>query len=299
MRAVVIHGYGDTDVLEPAEMPVPECASGEVLIKVHAAAVNPADGKWRSGKYQAFIPLTMPHILGYDIAGTVEAGEGFSKGTRVAAMLNPMTKGGYAQYASAVVSSVAEIPDGMSFETAAAVPCANLTGVQLIETALDLKAGQRVLITGALGNVGRAAMFAARGRGAHIIAAVRADRAVEAREAGAAEIAVIGEEWTGEAFDEVADTIGGPSVAPLMRHLKPGGRIATASDSPIPPDGLPVVPEFYGINPDGAQLTKILAAVAAGALPVMIDRVLPLDAAAEGQKAVDAGGLRGKIILKP
>lgn len=299
MRAIVMYCYGGTDVLEPAEVPIPELAPGEVLIKVHAAAINPADGKWRAGNYQSFIPLTMPHILGYDVAGTIEAGEGLAKGTRVAAMLNPMTKGGYAEYASVAATNVAAIPDAMSFETAAAIPCANLTGVQLIETALDLQAGQRVLITGALGNVGQAALFAALGRGAHVIAAVRADRADEARAAGAAEIAVIGEVWTGKPFDQIADTIGGPSVASLMLHLKPGGRIVTASDIPIPQDGLSGTPEFYPVNPDGAQLARIVRAVASGVLPVAVGRILPLEAAGEGQKAVDAGGLRGKIILKP
>ncbi|TWH79292.1 NADP-dependent oxidoreductase [Novosphingobium taihuense] len=299
MRAMVINSYGGTDVLEAAEVPIPALASGEVLIKVNAAAVNPADGKWRSGRYQSFIPLTMPHILGYDIAGTVEAGEGFTRGMRVAAMLNPVTKGGYAEYVAVAAANVAPIPDNMSFETAAAVPCANLTGVQIIETGLDLQAGQRVLITGALGNVGRAAMFVARGRAGHVIAAVRADRAGEARDAGAAEIAIVGEDWTGEAFDVIADTIGGTDVVALMHHLKPGGRIVTASDIPIPADDLPAAPEFHSVNPDGQQLAQILAAVASGDLPVPIDRVLPLEAAAEGQSAVDQGGLRGKIILKP
>jgi NADPH2:quinone reductase len=161
---------------------------------------------------------------------------------------------------------------------------------------LDLQPGQRVLITGALGNVGKAAMFAARQRRAIIIAAVRAD---EARAAGAAEVAVPSQDWTGEPFDHVADTVGGDSMVALFRHLKTGGRIVTALDIPIPPDGLPATPEFYALNPDGAQLARLVSAVASGELPVVVGRVLPLEAAAEGQVAVDAGGLRGKIILKP
>ncbi|MDF8334950.1 NADP-dependent oxidoreductase [Novosphingobium cyanobacteriorum] len=299
MRAIVIPAYGGPEVLKLTDLPVPQPGEGEVLVKVEAIGVNPADGKWREGRYQAFAPVPMPHVLGYDVAGTVVSGEGFAAGTRVAAMLHPFTKGGYAEFAVVSAASIATIPDDMSFATAAAIPCANLTGLQLVETRLQPAAGQRVLITGALGNVGRSALFAAARRGVHIIAAVRADRAEEALAAGAAEVAAIGEDWTGEPFDHAIDTIGGADVAPLMRHLRPGGRIVTASDVPIPADDLPATPEFDGVIPDGAQLAELVRAVASGALPVPVGKVLPLEQAAEAQQAVAAGGNRGKIILQP
>lgn len=299
MRAIVIHAYGGPEVLNLTDLPVPQPGEGEVLVKVEAIGVNPADGKWREGRYQAFAPVPMPHVLGYDVAGTVVSGDGFAAGTRVAAMLHPFTKGGYAEYAVVSAASIATIPDEMSFTTAAAIPCANLTGLQLVETRLRPEPGQRVLITGALGNVGRAALFAAKRRGVHIIAAVRADRAKEALAAGAAEVAAIGDDWTGEPFDHAIDTIGGADVAPLMRHLRPGGRIVTASDVPIPADDLPAIPEFDGVIPDGAQLTELVEAVANGTLPVPVGRVLLLEQAAEAQQAVAAGGNRGKIVLQP
>jgi NADPH2:quinone reductase len=122
MRAVVINNYGGPDILEVADIPVPELAPGEVLLKVHAAGINPADGKWRRGMYKSIAAVPMPHILGYDVAGTIEGGEGFAKGARVAAMLNPFTKGGYAEYASVDAANVTAIPDEMSFETAAQSP---------------------------------------------------------------------------------------------------------------------------------------------------------------------------------
>lgn len=137
MRAISFSRYGGTEVLEMTEMPAPEPEAGELLIAVRAAALNPADGKWRSGMFQSFAPLPFPHVLGYDVAGTVAKGDGFTPGTRVAAMLDTLTKGGYAEYAKVKASSIAAIPDDMPFATAAAIPTAGLTGLQMVETAVD------------------------------------------------------------------------------------------------------------------------------------------------------------------
>lgn len=185
MLAVVINRYGGPDVLEMAEVAKPQAVPGQVLIAVRAAAVNPADGKWRSGMFEQVVPLAMPHVLGYDVAGTIEEGAGFAKGTRVVAMLNPVTKGGYAEYATVNADDVAPIPSAMSFETAAALPTASLTGLQLVESVIDVQAAQRILITGALGAVGRIAVFAALERGAEVIAGVRDSHVAAAIAAGA------------------------------------------------------------------------------------------------------------------
>ena len=297
MRAISFSRYGGTEVLEMTEIPVPEPEAGELLIAVRAAALNPADGKWRLGMFQSFAPLPFPHVLGYDVAGTVEKGDGFAPGTRVAAMLDTLTKGGYAEYAKVKASSIAAIPDDMAFATAAAIPTAGLTGLQMVETAVDAQRGQRILITGALGAVGHVAVHIARARGAHVVAGVRANQADAARTLGAAEVAVIGEDWTGAPFDHVIDTVGGPQVARLCRHLKAGGRIVTAATTPIDPTGLAATPEFYGVTPDGRGLARLVDAVASGALTMPVARTLPLERAAKAQAAVDAGGTGGKIVL--
>lgn len=297
MRAIIFQTYGGPEVLEMADWPKPEPAPGEVLIAVHAAGVNPADGKWRSGMFASMAPVPLPHILGYDVAGTIEKGDGFVKGTRVVAMLDPVTKGGYAEYVCVKAAQVAAIPETMPFEVAAAIPTASLTGLQLIYRFLNIQPGQRVLITGALGAVGRAALWAARGRSAHVIAAVRAAKFEEALAKGAIEAAVFGEAWSGEPFDAVLDTLGGEGLVPLARHLKASGRIATVATTPIPTEGLAVVPEFYGVQPDGADLARLVAAAASGALAVEIARIMPLSLAAEAQAAVENGSTGGKIIL--
>jgi NADPH2:quinone reductase len=299
MRAMTYRTYGGPEVLEMVELPTPEPKQDEVLIAVRAAAVNPADGKWRSGMFRDIAPVPLPHIPGYDVAGIVEKGAGFAKGSRVVAMLDPLAKGGYAEYVCISATHVATIPDNMTFETAAAIPTAGLTGMQVVDKMLNVQAGQRVLVTGTVGALGSAAVYAALQRGARVIAAVRESQAAAARTRGASEVAVLGRSWMGEPFDWIIDSLGGSDVASLARHLKAGGRIAALSTTPIPPEGLPVTPEFYPVRPDGGDLSRLVKAVASGALPITVARVLPLTAAAEAQAAVAAGGIGGKIILKP
>lgn len=304
MRAVQFEQYGGPEVLKLVEVPDPVAGPGQVLVKIAAAAVNPADYKWRSGMFAQMVPLQLPHIVGYDVAGTVIAigsgVSGFAVGDRVAALLNTITKGGYAEKVAIDAATVAKIPAGLDFERAAAIPCAALTGAQGIEETLQVAPGQTVLVTGATGAVGSAAVFYALRRGARVVAAVRARHAAIARAQGAAAVVVLGEEdWTGAPFDHVLDTVGGDAVAKLCRHLKPGGKIRTAATTPIDPTGLAAQPEFYGVHPDVAQLGTLMQAVADGRLPLTIARRLPLAEAAEAQKLVEAGGLNGKVLLIP
>ena len=304
MRAIIFNQYGGPEVLQLAEVPDPVAGAGQVLVRIAAAAVNPADYKWRDGMFKDFVPITFPHILGYDVAGTVLAlgsdVSGFAAGDRVAAMVNAVTKGGYAEIVAIDASSLAKIPANLDFATAAAIPCAGLTGTQLVEEFVNVKAGETVLITGATGAVGHFALCAALARGARVVAAVRAKHAAQARTYGAAEVIVLGEQdWNGATFDHVIDTVGGDAVAALCRHVKPGGLIRTAATTPINPEGLPSEPQFVGVHPDGSRLQSLAEAVAAGRIPVTIARRLPLTSAAEAQKLVEAGGLSGKVILEP
>ncbi|MFC0302832.1 NADP-dependent oxidoreductase [Rhizorhabdus histidinilytica] len=300
MRAVAIRGYGGPDVLEFCTWPHPVPKPGEAVVAIRAAAVNPADGKWRAGMFASFAPVSFPHILGYDIAGVIVGGAGLTPGTRVAAMLDPFTKGGYAEYVAVAADRLAAIPDGLSFETAAAVPTAGLTGAQLVERAVDAQPGQSILLTGAVGAVGRFALDAARRREVKVVAAVRGTLMDEALALAAAQAIALGEEdWSGAPFDHVVDTVGGDAVAALCRHLRPGGRIATAATTPIDPQGLAATPEFYAVVADAERLGRLLDAVRKGEVAVPIARVMPLEEAAEAQRLTDAGGAGGKIILMP
>jgi NADPH:quinone reductase-like Zn-dependent oxidoreductase len=304
MRAMQLDNYGEPDALHLVELPMPEVKPGSIRLRIRAAAVNPADYKWRSGMLQAFMPLNFPHVLGYDVAGTVdEIGPGVTgiqKGARVVAMLSHIDKGGYAEYAVIPAEHAVPIPDHLDFATAAALPTGGLTGVQLIEEFIQPEPGQTVLITGATGACGRFAMFATQKLGARAIAAVRATQCAEARALGAAGVIILGEhEWTGTPFDHVADTVGGPAVAQLCRHVAPGGRIGTIATLPIDPAGLPSAPVFFAVHYDPARLAKLAQTVAAGDLPVPIAQRLPLAEAAEAHRLVEAGGTNGKVILEP
>lgn len=277
-------------------MPAP--GPGEVLIRVRAIGVNPADGKWREGMFKERIALTLPHIGGYDVAGEIAAGA-LPAGARVAAMLDPIRAGAYAEYSVATLDRIAILPDTLDFAMAAAAPTPGLTGVQIIEEALDVQPGYRVLITGAVGIVGRFAVHAAKARGAHVIAAVRASATAEAKSIGADEtIALDGAPYAGATFDRIADTIGGAVVAPLCRHVGAGAIIKTAATTPIPADGVPVPITFYPVHADAARLARLLGAMASGGMRIPIAARLPLADAAEAQRRVAAGGLGGKIILE-
>lgn len=304
IRAVQFSEYGSTDVLHVAEMEAPQPGARQVRVKVAAAAVNPADYKWRGGMFREMAPIEMPHVLGYDIAGTVEAlGEGvdgFAVGERVFAMLDPFLKGGYAELAVADVAGLAKVPAGLDLDVAASLPTASLTGMQMIEEHVRPQPGQTVLVTGAVGAVGRFAVHAAVALGARVVAAVRASQCELALSLGAAEAIVLGEAApAGMSFDHVADTVGGDDVAALCRLLRPGGLIRTAATTPIDPQGLSATPTFFAVRPDGAGLARIGALVADGTVTVAPARALPLADAAEAHRLVEAGGLGEKIILHP
>ena len=299
MRAIVINRHGGPDVLEIAQIACPDPAPGEVLLRITAAAVNPADAKWRAGMFEAFIPVTFPHVLGYDVAGEVVSGEGIAPGTRMFGMLDPIRKGGYAEYVAAPRRYLTETPEGLADITAAALPTAGLTGMQLIERAADVRSGDTILITGALGAVGRFALHFAKLRGAHVIAAVRPAQREQVRALGADDIIALEDDWAGPKFDHVIDTIGGGAVARLCSHLKPGGKILTAATTPIPGDVLPATPEIFAVVPSACDCARLAAEVASGAMKVPIARTMPLVHAADAHRMIETGGQNGKIVLVP
>jgi NADPH:quinone reductase-like Zn-dependent oxidoreductase len=243
-------------------------------------------------------------VPGYDIAGTVEAVgpdvTGYKPGDRIVALLGNTTHGAYAELAAADATASARLPEDFDFALAAALPVAALTAVQMIEEQIKPTKGETVLVTGALGAVGRWLVHAALAQGARVIAAVRPAHADEARALGASEvIALDGSDHSSFSFNHVADTVGGPAVTALCRRLIPGGRICTAATDPIDPAGLAAEPVFIFLHQDGQRLAEIVAEVATGAIAVPIAQRMSYADAAEAQELVAAGGLGGKIILHP
>jgi NADPH:quinone reductase-like Zn-dependent oxidoreductase len=192
MKAVVLHEYGGPENLKFEEnFPDPQVSGDTVLIATAAASVNPIDWKIRSGARHKDFPQTFPAILGSDVSGVVRAVganvKNFKPGDRVVAFSNRT----YAELVAVPESDVTHLPDGVDLVDAAALPLIALTGDQLVRHAANLQKGQTLLVTGALGSVGRAAVHAAKKMGAQVIAGVRKKQVDEARSLGVAGVLAI------------------------------------------------------------------------------------------------------------
>jgi NADPH:quinone reductase-like Zn-dependent oxidoreductase len=301
MKAIVVHEYGGPEVLKFEEYPDPVPDSGQVLVRVAAAGVNPIDYKRRAGLTKDFYPMHFPSLIGVDMAGTVvkigPGVEGFSVGDRVFAMADNT----YAELCVVAASVLAKVPEGLDLIDAAALPLVTTTGNQLI-SATGIKAGQTVLVLGAVGNVGRSAVFTAKERGAKVIAGVLKRQADRAKSVGADQ-AVATDDDTAIAnlppLDVVADTVGGRTAEKLIAKVKPGGVFASVAGAPQNAAKYPsvkVVPVFSKF--DRKTLEFMAEGVRYGKLVIPIGQKLPLSEAAEAQAAAEKGGT-GKILLLP
>jgi NADPH:quinone reductase-like Zn-dependent oxidoreductase len=251
---------------------------------------------------QTYMPLQLPDVLGRDLAGEVtELGDGvtrFKKGDRVMGL----TKKTYAEFCVAKVEELALIPDGMDYEQAAAVPLVTLTGTQLIEKAIGIRSGQTVLVTGALGGVGRTAVFVAKTHGAKVLAGVRESQKKEAAELGADGIvALVNDQEISKLhdLDAIADTVGGETIAKLFGALRKGGTIGSVLGPVKGAEEADIQVKPMSALPDAARLSQLAADVAKGAFTIPISKRFPLREAAEAQKLAEKGGAGGKILLIP
>jgi NADPH:quinone reductase-like Zn-dependent oxidoreductase len=300
MKAVVIRAYGGPEELKLEERPDPAPAADEVLIQVAAASVNPFDWKLRAGAYKDEFPLTFPAILGVDFSGTV-AGLGpgvqsFRPGDDVFGIAS-------ATYASRCVvkaAALAKVPAGMEVVGAAAVPLVMLTGAQLAEFAMDGKARGTMLVAGAIGNVGRSAVFTGKEKGWTVIAGVRQKQSDEARSIGADRVLAL-DDYSAvkslEALDAVADTVGGPIAGVLMSTLKKGGIFASVLGAPANAADYPDVRIVdMQVKPDPATLLRMAEAVQAGKLVIPLGQRFALADAGKAHAAAE-NGAKGKLLL--
>ena len=220
MKAVLLHEYGGPEKLKFEEnVPDPQVNGDAVLIAAVAASVNPIDWKVRSGARLKDFPLTFPAILGRDVSGVVRVvGSNvthFKPGDRVLAFTNKT----YAELVAVPDSGVTHLPDGVDLADSAAIPLIALTGDQLVRHAANLQQGNTVLVTGALGSVGRAAVHTAKKIGAEVFAGVRKKNLDEARSLGVAGVLAIDDEEAIAKFrsvDAIADTVGGAVAVKLL-----------------------------------------------------------------------------------
>src|ERR1700728_2668071 len=229
MKAIVVHEYGGPEVLKFEDYPDPVPGRGEILVRVAAASVNPIDYKRRAGLTKDFYPMHFPSLIGVDLAGTVvkmvPGVEGFSVGDKVFAMADNT----YAELCVVKAAVLAKVPEGLDLIQAAALPLVTTTGNQLM-SATGIKAGQTVLVVGAVGNVGRSAVFTAKERGATVIAGVLKRQVDEAKTVGADQVVATDDDTAItnlSPLDAVADTVGGESAEKVIAKIKPGRVDAT------------------------------------------------------------------------
>jgi NADPH:quinone reductase-like Zn-dependent oxidoreductase len=300
MNAVVLYEYGGPDKLKYETVPDPVAGEGEVLVRVTASSVNPIDYKMRSGEAKQRFPLQLPAIIGRDLSGIVrEVGEGvlgFTVGDRVMAF----TEKTYAELAVVKAKDLAHVPEKLDLVEAAALPLVTLTGEQLITRGTKIQSGQTVLVTGAVGGVGRSAVWTAKKAGAVVIAGVRKSQLKEAAALGADVVLALDDTAAMEKLgfvDAVADVVGGETAEKLMGKVKQGGVFASVLGGPGNGKMHPTVRiEPVRAVPDSGALQTLAGDVVAGKLKIPIDRMVSLAEAGEAQAAAEKGGI-GKILL--
>jgi len=307
MNAVRIHQYGGPEVLRYEGAPFPRAGTGEVLIKVHAAAVNPIDWKVRAGFAKDRLKYKMPFIPGWDLSGVVEAvGAGASRfrvGDEVYSRPDIARDGAYAQYIAVRETEVALKPASVDHLHAAAVPLAALTAWQALSNAAKLSAGQSVLIHGAAGGVGSFAVQFAKRKGARVIGTASKKNHEFLRSLGADETVDYNTtkfEDVVHDVDAVLDTITGETADRSYQVIKKGGVYVSIlmppSEQKAAARGIRAAHTFVQANPE--QLADIAKLIDSGKLKVIIEKVFPLAEARAAQELNAQGHTRGKIVLR-
>ncbi|MBA6434779.1 NADP-dependent oxidoreductase [Streptomyces sp. GMR22] len=305
MRAMVYRRYGGPDVLEPAELPEPKTHVDSVLVRVKAAALNPADLAMQAGALDGAVDTYFPVIPGWDIAGVVArpglATPEFSAGDEVVGYIRSDVQrahGGLAELVAADVRTLVRKPRAMSFAQASALPLAGLTAYQAVVHTLGVERGRTLLVHGAAGGVGSLAVQIARSRGARVIGTVSPRDHDYLRTLGAEPVtyghgsAARVRDLVPEGVDTVLDTVGGGVLTATAQAAAPGARVASLVDIGVPG----VAPVFCRM--DHADLTALLELAEADKLHVRIGATYPLARAADAQRALTAGETPGKIVIE-
>jgi NADPH:quinone reductase-like Zn-dependent oxidoreductase len=308
MKAVRFHEYGGPEVLRLEEIPKPEPADDEVLVRVHATSVNPIDWKIRAGYLKQLLPYTLPLIPGWDVSGIVEStGPGASKwkpGDAVYGRREIKQQGATAEYIAMKETELIAKPGSLDHVTASAIPLAALTAWQALFDSGGLAAGQTVLVHGAAGGVGHFAVQFAKRKGAHVIAtasgrnqdflrALGADHPVNYQTTRFEDIA--------RDVDVVLDSFAGETRARSWTTLKKGGiLVSILGPAPIQDDA-----DRHGVRQaliwahwDAGQFAEISQLVVDGRVKPHIETILPLAETATAHELNAAGHVRGKVVIQ-
>ena len=305
MKAIVAHEYGGPEVLKYEDTPRPEPKENELLVRVIACGVNPADPLVISGRLAKEFGTHLPLIPGYDVAGVVEQTGAkvtrFKKGDAVYGYA--LFGGGWAEYAVLAENEAALKPKSATFTEAAAVPLAALTAWQSLIDIAKLSAGQTILIHGGSGGVGSFAVQIAKARGAKVIATASTANQDLLKQLGA-DVAI---DYAKTKFEDVAkdvdvvfDTVGRDTLTRSYPLVKKGGVVTTIVSRP---DQAQL--DKYGIrgssvwsHPDATELGEITKLIEAGKIKPVVGQVLPLTDAIKASQQAETHHTRGKIVLK-
>ena len=354
MQAVRLHGHGGTDQLRLEDVPLPRAGAQDVLVRVHFCGLNHSDLNLRRGTFYGLdaeagqvgwrqTAMQFPLIPGSDIAGVVAAAGAEVSGLRVGdpVVLYPYVAcgqcaaclrgddhlcpaveylgserdGGYAEFIAVPARIAHRIPDGVSFEQAAALPVNFLTAWHMVITRGRLQPGETVMVTGASGGVGSACVQIARLIGARVLAVVGSrEKAARVLESGADAAMVVGQDDLSDAIqrfagsdgvDMVVEVVGAATWASSLQALRPEGRLVVCgavSGAIVETDlkliylrHLSVIGSTMG---SPAEFQHVLGLLAAGAIHPVIDRIYPLAEAGEAQRHLETRGQFGKILLQ-
>ncbi len=331
MKAFLIRAYGDADQLVACDVNEPILDDDDVLVRIHAASVNPLDSKIRSGEFKLLLPYSMPLILGNDLAGVVE-GVGakvsrFKVGDEVYARPSDDRIGSFAEYIAVKESALAIKPANLTMEEAASIPLVALTAWQTLVDKGQLKEGQKVLIHAGSGGVGTIAIQLAKHLGASVATTASAANAAMLKDLGAdIVIDYKTEDFSTKlsGYDLVLDTQGGDTLTRSLGVLKPGGKLIGIAGPPDPAfarqrkanavvrlvmwllsyriraaaarNGASYA--FHFMTANGHQLGEITKLLEAGRIRPVVDRVFPFEQTRQAVDYVDSGRAKGKVVIK-
>ena len=305
MKAIVAHEYGGPDVLKYEDVPLPEPKENEILVRVIASGVNPADPLILNGKYAKEFGTHLPLVLGYDMAGVVvRAGAKVTKlrvGDPVYAYL--LWGGGWAEYCISNEGESAIKPKSFGFIDASAVPLAALTAWQALIDIGKIENGQTVLIHGGSGGVGNFAIQIAKAHGARVIATASTANQDVLKQLGA-EVAI---DYTKQKFEEIAhdvdlvlDPVGRDTLARSYGVVKKGGIVVTIVSRCDQAElkKHEIRGASLSSHPDSGELGEITKLIDGGKIKPIVTEVLPLTDAAKADAQAETHHTRGKIVLK-
>lgn len=308
MHAAQIKKYGDPSVIEVTDIATPTINDNQVLIAVHASSLNPFDTMVREGHAQQMSPLTPPFTLGGDVAGVVEAVgaqvSGFAVGDRVFGQANAIAgnSGALAEYAATASDQVAIAPSTLDFAEAASLPLVGVSALQALTEHIGLKAGQKILITGGAGGIGRSAIQLAKHLGAYVATTVGTGDIETVTALGADEVI----DYTSQDFaerlsgyDAVYDTVGGEEFSKALGILRHGGTavsmVAQADPARADELGVTAVSQFTQVTT--AKLDQLRELVESGAIKPQVSKVFALQDIRDAFVARESGTVSGKIVI--